>query len=178
MPRWTSTVGTTTAAVALAGLAVFSGAGLAAADPTPGYPGGYPGGYTGGGTPGGINTTNPVPGGPVTVTASCGTGAGATLTFDGTQIATAPVSGGTAVLTGNVPAGATGAHTVVATCDSGSTYSFNVTVAAPGSAGTPSGALASTGAKVATFAGGGIVLVAVGFGLVFLARRRTTNATA
>lgn len=173
MPRWTSTVGTTTAAVALAGLAIFGGAATASADPTPGYPGGYPGGgYTGGGTPGGIDTTNPNAGGPVTVTASCGTGAGATLSFDGTQIATAPVSGGSAVLTGTVPAGTSGAHTVVATCDSGQTYTFNVTVGS-GSTGAPSGSLASTGAKVATFAGGGVVLITVGVGMVFLARRRS-----
>ena len=175
MPRWISTLGTTTAAAALAGLALFGGAATASADPTPGYPGGYPGGgYTGGGTPGGIDTTNPTAGGPVTVTAACATGAGATLTFDGSQIAKATVSGGSAVLTGTVPAGTTGAHTVVATCDSGQTYTFNVTVQAAGSAGSPSGALASTGAKVATFTAGGLVLVAVGFGLVLVARRRAT----
>jgi LPXTG-motif cell wall-anchored protein len=176
VPRWTHTVGTTTAAVALAGLAVFGGAATASADPTPGYPGGYPGGYTGGGTPGGIDTTNPNPGGPVTVTASCGTGAGATLTFDGQQIGTAPVSGGTAVITGTIPAGTSGSHTVVATCDSGQTYTFAVTVG--GTGGDPSGALASTGAKVATIAGGGVALLIVGFGLVFLARRRNNGITA
>lgn len=171
MPRIPSTVGVTAAAVALAGLALF-GAASAAADPTPGYPGGYPGGYTGGGTTGGgISTTNSRPGGPVTVTAACATGAGATLTFDGTAIASAAVTGGSAVLTGTVPAGATGSHTVVATCDSGKTYSFAVTVGA-GTGSNPSGSLASTGAKVATFAGGGIVLVAAGVGLVLLARRR------
>ena len=169
MPRFARTVGTTAAAVAFTGLAVF-GAATASADPTPGYPGGYPGGYTGGGTPGGIDTTNPAPGGPVTVTAACGTGANATLTFDGTRIASAPVSNGTAVLTGTVPAGATGSHTIKAVCDSGATFSFAVTVQTPGSS--HSGSLASTGAKVATFAGGGAVLLAAGVGIVFLARRR------
>lgn len=175
VPRFTRPLVTTAAAVAAAGFVVLGGAGVASADPTPGYPGGYPGGgypggYTGGGGPsGGITTTNPKPGGPVSVTASCTSGAGATLTFDGTTIATAPVSNGTAVLTGTVPAGATGAHSVVATCDNGARYPFTVTVQ---SASGPSGALASTGAKVASITVGGIVFVVAGTGLVFLSRRR------
>ena len=179
MPRWTRTLASSAAATAAAGLVVLGGAGVALADPTPGYPGGgypgggYPGGYNGGGGPGGgIDSTNPKPGGPVTVTATCTTGSGATLSFDGTQIATAPVSDGQAVLTGNVPAGVTGgSHTVTATCDGGQTYNFAVTVG--GSTGSSGGALASTGAKVVTFAGGGLVLVVAGAGLVVLARRRT-----
>ncbi|MHA3702250.1 hypothetical protein ACXR2U_08685 [Jatrophihabitans sp. YIM 134969] len=176
MSRFARTVGTTTAAVALTGLAVFGGAATASADPTPGYPGGYPGGYTGGGTPGGIDTTNPRPGGPVTVTASCSSGANATLTFDGKQIGTAPVSNGTAVVTGTVPAGASGSHTVVVTCDSGQTYTFAVTVG--GSSGNQSGSLASTGAKVASVTGGGVALLIAGFGLVYLARRRSPGTAA
>ena len=166
---------------AAAGLLVAVGAtGLAVSGSAAAYPAGVLGTAQ-------INATVFPPGGTVVVTVQNTTPGPLTM-----QIFSAPVTIGTGTtantgsgsVTGTIPAGYSGAHTIQVTGAGGEIYPFSITVTSSGgngggsgSGGSSGGGLANTGAAVTGIGILGGVLVAGGVFFVVAGRRRTASQT-
>lgn len=164
---------------AAAGLMIAAGiGGVVVAAPASAYPDGQIGTAR-------INSTVFPPGGNVVVTVENTTPGGLTM-----QIFSAPVTigtgsvgaDGTGSVSGAIPAGYSGAHTIQVTGAGGEIYPFSITVTSSGGSGSGSGGssgggLANTGAAVTGIGILGGVLVAGGVFFVVAGRRRTATQT-
>ncbi|MHA3702231.1 hypothetical protein ACXR2U_08590 [Jatrophihabitans sp. YIM 134969] len=164
--------------VAAAGLLVAAGiGGVVVATPASAYPDGVVGTAT-------INSTVFAPGDTAVVTVENTTPGGLTM-----QIFSAPVTIGTGTtgadgkgsVSGAIPAGYKGVHTIQVTGAGGEIYPFTVTITSKTGPGKPSntddngpGGLANTGAAVTGIGILGGILVAGGVFFVVAGRRRTT----
>jgi hypothetical protein len=125
-----------------------------------------------------VSTTNPTAGGSITISGtSCNPGATVTATLDtGDVIGTATVGNdGTFTITGTLPSGVTGSHTITTT-GGGSAHTcsgvLGVEISAPGGSG--GGGLASTGVAVVGIGALGAVLL-IGGGLMLMAGKRRNS---
>lgn len=163
---------------AAAGLMIAAGiGGVVAAAPASAYPDGQIGTAS-------INATTFPAGGSVVVTVENTTPGGLTM-----QIFSAPVTigtgsvgaDGTGSVSGTIPAGYSGAHTIQVTGAGGEIYPFSITVTSGstggGSGDGSGGGLANTGAAVTGIGILGGVLVAGGVFFVVAGRRRTATQT-
>ncbi len=163
---------------ATAGLLLAAGvATVAVAGPATAYPANVQGEAS-------IATTSFAAGGTVSIALTHTTPGNATM-----QIFSAPVvigggvvgADGTGVVTGKIPSGYSGAHTLQVIGAGGEIYSFAVTIGSgstsTGSGSTSGGGLANTGAAVTGIGILGGVLVAGGVFFVVAGRRRTASQT-
>ena len=165
---------------AAAGLMIAAGiGGVVVAAPASAYPDGQIGTAR-------INSTVFPPGGNVVVTVENTTPGGLTM-----QIFSAPVTigtgsvgaDGTGSVSGAIPAGYSGAHTIQVTGAGGEIYPFSITVTGGSTGGGSGGSdgsgggLANTGAAVTGIGILGGILVAGGVFFVVAGRRRTASQT-
>ena len=122
--------------------------------------------------------STPTSGQAVTYSGSCATGDTVTVSVDGTAVGSTTCANGTFSVTVTMPTLSAGSHTVVVAGAGGTASTTTFTVGAAGGGSTGGGTLPRTGGDPFPTAQLALGLIAVGGGLVLVARKRNAATIA